>query len=136
MQSATALIDSFIKTIRDSEVLNSSCEAIRAYENKNLPVPIKKTYFSFSAEENRLYYSADADGSKTEINSIKICVSCFIPLTLSPAVIYSLTETVMTVLMNSNEKIIGLTLGKAEYDSDVDAFRIKGTLHFQTEKNV
>ncbi len=136
MQSATALIDSFINTIRDSEILNNTCQAIRAYENKNLPVPIKKTYFSFSAEENRLWYSADEKGNRTEVNSIKISVNCFIPLTLSPAVIYTLTETVMAVLMNSNENIISLTVGKAEYDSDVDAFRIKGSLHFQTEKSI
>ncbi|MBQ3136608.1 MAG: hypothetical protein IJB74_03910 [Clostridia bacterium] len=134
MQSATALIDSFIKAIGDSEILNNSCQAIRAYENKSLPVPIKKTYFSFSAEENKLYFSDDGNGNKSEINSVKISVSCFIPLTLSPALIYTLTETVMTVLMNSNENIIGISLGKAEYDSDVDAFRIKGILHFQTEK--
>lgn len=136
MQSATALIDSFIKTVTASSLLNNSCEAIKAYESKNLPVPIKKTYFSFSAAENRLYYSVDENGNKTEVNSIKISVNCFIPLSLSPAVIYTLTETVMTVLMSSNDNIISFTVGKTEYDSDVDAFRINCELHFQTEKQV
>ncbi len=136
MQSSTALIDSFIKTISESSLLNSNCQAIRAYESKNLPVPIKKTYFSFSTAESRLYFSSDANGNKTEVNSIKIAVNCFIPLTLSPAVIYTLTETVMLVLMNNNKNIIGFTVGKTVYDSEVDAFRINGELHFQTENQV
>lgn len=136
MQSATVLIDSFIKRITESELLSDTCCAIRAYESKNLPVPIRKTYFSFSASENRLYYSYDSDGAKKEINSLKISVNCFIPLDLSPAVIYTLTETVMDILMKSNKDIIGFTVGKIEYDNDVDAFRINSELHFQTEKNI
>lgn len=136
MQASTGLIDSFIKTISDSEVLNSNCRAIRAYESKNLPVPIKKTYFSFSALENKVYYSTDADGKKTEVNSVKIAVNCFIPLNLSPAVVYTLTESVMFMLMKSHSNIISITVGKTEYDSDVDAFRINSELHFQTEKQV
>ena len=136
MQSATALIDSFIKTLTESSVLGEACQAIRAYESKNLPVPIKKTYFSFSAAENSLNYSADSDGGRTETNSVKISVSCFIPLNLSPAVIYNLAESVMLILMNSNESITGFTVGKTEYDSDVDAFRIGCELHFQTVRKL
>lgn len=136
MQSATALIDSFILTITQSKVLSDSCRAIRAYEGKNLPVPIRKTYFSFSAAENSLYFSEDENGNKTEVNEIKIAVNCFIPLNLSPAVIYTLAETVMLVLMNSNNNITGFTLGKTVYDSDVDAFRISCELRFRTEKQV
>ena len=108
MQSAKDLIDSFIIKITESEILGDSCSAIRAYESKNLPVPIRKTYFSLSAAENRVYCSCDTDGNKKEINSIKISVNCFIPLDLSPAVIYSLTETVMNMLMKSNNDIISL----------------------------
>ncbi len=136
MQAATVLIDSFIKIIRDSEMLNSNCQAIRAYESKNLPVPIKKTYFSFSALESKLFYSADESGNKTEINSIRIAVNCFIPLSMSPAVTYTLTESVLNLLMKSNKDIISFTVGKTEYDSDVDAFRINSELHYQTEKQV
>ncbi len=136
MQSATTLIDSFIIKISESEILSDACCAIRAYESKNLPVPIRKTYFSFSAAENRFYYSYDANGNKKETNSIIISVKSFIPLDLSPAIIYNLTETVMNMLMKSNKDIIGFTVGKTEYDSDVDAFRINSEIHFQTEKQV
>lgn len=136
MQSATALIDSFILTISESKVLNDACKAIRAYEGKNLPVPIRKTYFSFSAAENSLYFSEDENGGKTEVNDVKIAVNCFIPLNLSPAVIYNLAETVMLILMNSNSNITGFTMGKAVYDSDVDAFRIDCELRFRTEHQV
>lgn len=136
MQSSTALIDTFIRTINQSELLGESCSAIRAYESKNLPVPIKKTYFSFSSAENSLFYSTDSNGNKTETNTIKIAVNCFIPLFLTPAVIYTLTETVMNILMKSNKDIIGFTVGKTEYDSDTDSFRISSELHFQTVKQV
>lgn len=97
-------------------------------------MPIKYTYFSFSALENKLYFSVDENGTKTEINSVKIAVSCFIPLNFSPAVAYTLTETIMNILMKSNKNIIGFTVGKTKYDSNVDAFRINSELHFQTEK--
>lgn len=136
MQSSTALIDSFIKIIGESSLLNENCQAIRAYEGTNLPVPIKKTYFSFSASESSLYLSADANGNKTEVNSIKISVNCFVPLFLSPAIIHNLAETVMLVLMNSNKSITGFTVGKTVYDKDVDAFRIGCEIRYQTEKQV
>ena len=136
MQSAKALIDSFIKTISESEILGDSCNAIKAYESKNLPVPIRKTYFSLSASENRFYYLSDTNGNKKEINSIKISVNCFIPLDFSPAAVYSLTETVMDMLMKSNKDITGFTIGKTEYDSDVDAFRINSEIQYQTEKQI
>ena len=45
MQSATALIDSFIKVLSDSNFLSDTCKAIRAYEEKNLPKK-KKNKFS------------------------------------------------------------------------------------------
>ncbi len=136
MQSAKFLIDSFITKISEAEILNDSCSAIMAYESKNLPVPIRKTYFSFSAAENSFYYSYDSEGNKKEVNSIKISVSCFIPLGLSPAAIYTMAETVMDMLMKSNKDIIGFTIGKTEYDSDVDAFRIRSEIHYQTEKQI
>ena len=136
MQSATALIDLFIEKITESELFGDSCCAIRAYESKNLPVPIRKTYFSFSAAENSVYYSFASDGTKKEINSIRISVNCFIPLELSPAGVYSLAESVMDTLMRDNRDIMGFTVGKTEYDSDVDAFRINSEIHFQTEKQV
>ncbi len=136
MQSAKLLIDSFIETITGSELLNDSCSAIRAYESRNLPVPIRKTYFSLSAAENSFYYTSDQDGNKKEINSIKISVNCFIPLELSPAAVYSMAETVMDILMKSNKDIVGITIGKTVYDSDVDAFRINSEIHYQTEKTV
>ncbi len=132
MQSASALIDSFIKLLTETEVLNEACQAIKAYESKNLPVPIKKTYFSFSAAENSLNYSTDSNGDKIETNSVKISVNCFIPLSLSPAVIHNLAESVMLILMKSNDKIVGFTVGKTEYDSDVDAFRINCELNFRS----
>ena len=136
MQSATALIDSFIRTISASSVLSDSCEAIRAYEGKNLPVPIKKTYFSFSATENKLYYTTDSQGNKKEINSVKIAVNCFIPISLSPAVTYTLAESALTVLKAGNKDIISITVGKTVYDSDVDAYKINSEIHFQTEKQI
>ncbi len=136
MQHATVLIDSFIKTISESDLLSSTCQAIRAYEAKNLPVPIKKTYFSFSAAENKFYYTRDDEGNITEVNSIKIAVNCFIPLKTSPAVMYTLAETVLRTLMSGNENITGITVGKTGYDSDVDAFKISGEIVFMTEKHI
>ncbi len=136
MQSATVLIDSFIDVITKAEVLSDTCRAIRAYEGQNLPVPIRKNYFSFSATENSLYFSEDEEGNKTEVNSIKIAMNCFIPLEFSPASVYTLTESVMNILMKSNENIISITTGKTVYDSDVDSFRINCEIHFRTEIKV
>lgn len=136
MQSSTVLIDSFIDVITKAEILSDTCSAIRAYEGQNLPVPIRKTYFSFSAAENSFYFSEDKEGNTTGVNSIKIAMNCFIPLDLSPASIYTLTETVLYILMNSNENIISITAGKTEYDSDVDSFRINCEIHFRTEKRI
>lgn len=134
MTTAYTLIDSFISIITQAQLINDSCRAIRAYEGGKLPVPIRKTYFSFSPKVSRQYYSFDENGGKLQNDEIVISVKTFIPLSLSPASIYTLTESVINVLMKSNQNITAYSVGQVSYDSDVDAFRIDSELKYQTVK--
>lgn len=136
MQASSILIDTFISQIEESTILSKTCETIRAYEGSNLPVPIKKTYFSFSAEENKVTYSLDENGNKIETNDVIIRMNCFTPLSSSPAVVHVLAEAILVFIALSNSSVTGFTAGQTEYDSDIDAYKIVCRINLSVTEKV
>ena len=92
-------------------------------------MPIKKIYYSFACEENTVDFIADQSGGKVETNNITVRMNAYIPLKSSIAVSYTLTENILLLLLGKNSNITKITAGKAEYDSDVDAYRITSRIY-------
>ena len=52
------IINSMIDAIND-ELQPESCSAIRGFDTKDLPIPLKKTYLSLVPEKNTISYFED-----------------------------------------------------------------------------
>ena len=126
MKKSSEIIKKIKNAINEDVDISEHCEAVRAYERTNLPVPLKKTYFSLLCEENSLVKGTP------DINKITIRMTCFTPLTL-PA--YSANETAEQIVRFMDElfgsDFVGCTIGKTDYDDDVRAYRVNCRLTFQ-----
>ncbi len=135
MHTTLELIDTYMNQIDDQLLFNMTCEVIKAYEGKNLPVPIRKIYLSFSGEENKVTYFTDESGVKMETNDIVIRMNSFVPLDNTPSSGQLISEIAGIFLALSNEGITGFNVGDIVFDSNVDAYRITSRIYFsETEK--
>lgn len=133
MRTTDSLIDAYMTQVEEYILFALTCKVIRAYEATNLPVPIRKVYFSFSGEENKVEYFTDENGKEMEKNDITVRINCFIPIGMPPSESQKLLELACLYLAVNNENIIGFTVGETEYDSDVDAYRITGRINYSSQ---
>ncbi len=129
MHTTNGIIDSFIAHIEEELPNFVNCKFIKAYEAKNLPVPIRSIYLSFAGEENKVNYFSDEDGNLLEKNDITVRVNSFIPLGISPSYGQQMLETILLSLASGNNKVTGFTVGAIAYDNDVNAYRITGMIY-------
>lgn len=126
MKKTSEIINKIKDAINEDVDISEKCEAVRAYERTNLPVPLKKTYFSLLCEENSVIKG------NPDINKIVIRMTCFTPLTL-PA--YSANETAESIAGYMDElfgdDFTSYTIGETDYDDDVRAYKVICRLNFQ-----
>ena len=126
MKKSSEIIKKIKDAINEDVDISEKCEAVRAYERTNLPVPLKKTYFSLLCEENSVIKG------NPDINKIVIRMPCFTPLTL-PA--YSANETAESIGGYMDElfgdDFPSYTIGETDYDDDVRAYKVICRLNFQ-----
>lgn len=132
MKSVYGIISDFMEQIDNSMLLSVMCKQIRAYEGENLPVPIKRIYFSYSGESNRVTFFTNENGKKMEKNDITVRINCFSPLSMAPTGAHILSETILIFLAISNENITEIHIGDTEYDSDVDAYKIPCRINYSS----
>lgn len=131
MQYSNNLITRLIEYINEDDALSEHGIAIRAYDTKGLPVPISKTYFSFSCKENSTVFSYDEENQPLESTSITIKMSCFSPLKDSAHMAHAMTEKVISALcMKFRESISAFTIGETDYDDDVKSYKITSLIYF------
>lgn len=126
MKSSAEIINKIKNAINEDVDLSKDGEAVRAFEKTTLPVPLKKTYFSLSCEDNTLTKGNPA------VNKISIRMTCFTPLT-KPA--YTANETAENILHYMEEifsdDLISYSIGETDYDDDVRAYKVICRLQFQ-----
>lgn len=126
MKSSAEIINKIKNAINEDAELSADCEAVRAYEKTTLPVPLKKTYFSLSCEDNTFTKGTP------DINKISIRMTCFTPLT-KPA--YTANETAEKLIDYLNElfsdDLVSYSIGETDYDDDVRAYKVICRLQFQ-----
>ena len=125
MKKSAEIINKIKDAINEDAELSEYCEAVRAFEKTTLPVPLKKSYFSLTCEENKL-----VKGSP-DTNRITIRMTCFTPLT-EPA--YSANETAEELMDYIDElfgdDFVSYTIGKTDFDDDVRAYKVICRLEF------
>ena len=126
MKLSSQIINKIKDAINEDVDLSADCEAVRAFEKTTLPVPLKKTYFSLSCEDNTL-----TKGNPTA-NRITIRMTCFTPLT-KPA--YTANETAEKFSEYIEElfsdDLVSYSIGETDYDDDVRAYKVICRLQFQ-----
>lgn len=134
MLPTSEIIEDMISLINHS-LKPSGCTAIRGFDTKALPIPLKKTYLSFVPEKHTVSYFNNENEEFCQKSEATIRMTCFSPLnSLSSATHIMLEE----VLKNLNEEYIteisGYTIGETEYDSEVKAFRITCRIFYERER--
>lgn len=134
MQYSTSLIDTLINYVNEEIAMTDVFRAIRSFEVKNLPVPIKQTYLAFSPKENTVTLFENDNEEYCQKNSITVRMNCYTPVSSSTPYIYSLLEIVADALNDSfGGEMQSFTIGEIEYDSNVNAYRITSFLYFTFE---
>lgn len=133
MLFTSQIIETMIENI-NSEWEPSDCTAIRGFDTKGLPIPLKKIYLSFVPEKNTVSYFEDNNKEFCQKNEVTIRMTCFSPLVSVASETHILLEEVLTFL---NEKylteISGYTIGETEYDDEVKAFKIECRIFYERE---
>lgn len=133
MLFTSEIINSMIEAI-NTELMPESCEAIRGFDTKDLPIPLKKTFLSFVPEKNTVTYFSDDTDEFCQKNEATIRMTCYSPLAAVASDTHILLEEVLTFL---NEKYIteisGYTIGETEYDNEVKAFKMVCKIFYKRE---
>lgn len=134
MLFTSEIIDDMINEINHT-LIPENCMAIRGFDTKDLPIPLKKTYLSFTPEKNTVSYFEDDFSEFCQKNEATIRMTCFSPLITLASETHILLEEVLKFL---NEKYIteisGYTIGETEYDTNVKAFRIVCKIFYKQER--
>lgn len=133
MLFTSEIINNMISCI-NTELKPSGCKAIRGFDTKDLPIPLKLTYLSFVPEKNTVSYFSDEFEEFCQKNEATIKMTCYSPLIVLASNTHVLLEQVLTFL---NEKYIteisGYTIGETEYDDEVKAFKIVCRIFYEKE---
>lgn len=133
MLFTSEIINSMIDAI-NNDLNPENCEAIRGFDTKDLPIPLKATCLSFVPEKNTVSYFSDETEEFCQKNEATIRMTCYSPLSALASDTHILIEEVLSFL---NEKYIteisGYTIGETEYDDEVKAFRIICRIFYERE---
>ena len=133
MLFTSQIINSMIDSI-NTDMKPADCIAIRGFDTKDLPIPLKKIYLSFVPEKNTVNYFDDETKEYCQKNEATIRMTCYYPLKYLASDTHVLLEQVLAFL---NEKYIteisGYTIGETEYDTDVKSFRIISRIFYESE---
>ena len=131
MLFTSQIIDEMIEDINNT-LKPENCEAIRGFDTKELPIPLKKIYLSLVPEKNTISYFESDNKEFCQKNEVTIRMTCFSPLICLASDTHILLEEVLTFL---NEKYIteisGYTIGETEYDDEVKSFRIICKIYYK-----
>lgn len=126
MKSSAEIIKKIKDAINEDVDFSADGEAVRAFEKTTLPVPLKKTYYSLSCENNTL------TKGNPSTNRISIRMTCFTPLT-KPA--YTANETAEKIFEYMEElfsdDLVSYSIGETDYDDDVRAYKVICLMQFQ-----
>lgn len=133
MLFTSEIINNMIEAI-NTELKPDSCKAIRGFDTKDLPIPLKNICLSFVPEKNTVTYFSDEFEEFCQKNEATIRMTCYSPLISLASDTHILLEEVLSFL---NEKYIteisGYTIGETEYDDEVKAFRIICRIFYERE---
>lgn len=135
MTETYEILETILKLINEDLGLSFLCQAIKAYDTKNLQIPIKMTCFTVACEENKVTYFENESLEACEKNTVKIRINCFAPLRRVPYMSHALSETVMDFVCDYfMPQVTNCTIGNTEYDDEVKAYKISCYMTLEYER--
>lgn len=129
MNESYPIIEYILTLINEDLGLSYLFKAIRAYDTKNLPVPLEMTYFTVSCEQNRNTFFENDENQPCVKNTITIRLNCFAPLRRIPYMSHGICEIVVKFISDHFMSVIkSATIGETQYDSEVKAFMVPCTI--------
>ena len=127
------IINQMINAV-NTEMENPVGTAIKGFDTKELPIPLKNVLFSFVPEKNSVSYFSDDTREHCQKDEATIRMNCYGPITSLASDLHVLAERVLDFL---NDRFMlefsGYTIGSLEYDSDVKAFKIPCKIFYYLE---
>lgn len=137
MVFSSEIITDIITYINKDLSYTPFCTAVRGYDTDSLPLPLRTTYLSFVPDEYNFSYYEDSTTPLCEKDTITIRLNCFAPLRRKPTASHALVEAVLDeVKDNFGTNLTKFTIGKTEFDDDVNAYKITCYLEFVYERSV
>lgn len=133
MLFTSEIINGMISKV-NSKFKSENCAAIRGFDTKDLPIPLKKTFLSFVPEKNTVTYFENENKEFCQKNEVTIRMTCYSPLASLASDTHILLESVLTYLNETYiTEISGYHIGETEYDDEVKAFRVICRIFYEKE---
>jgi len=124
-----SILQNILTLINEDLGLSFLCKAIKAYDTKNLPIPLEITYFTVSCEENKNTYYENDEAQQCMKNTVTIRLNCFAPLRRIPYMSHGICEIAVKFIADHYMPAVkSATVGETEYDSEVKAFKVPCTM--------
>ena len=119
------IVKGLIKKINEDKGILENYEAVYAFDEKKIELPIKKTYVSFSTNENSIKFFEDENKQCCKRTRVEIKVNMFAPPTEKTIDTYTLAEVLLEHLLVTYEGTIsGYTIGNIRVNDDLKAFEL------------
>ena len=129
MLESYEILQNILTLINEDLGLSYLCKAIKAYDTKNLPIPLEMTYFTVSCEENNCSYFEDETTQQCMKNTVTIKLNCFAPLRRIPYMSHGICEIVVKFISDHYMPAVkSASVGETQYDSEVKAFKVPCTI--------
>lgn len=128
------IVKALIDKINEDKGVLENYEAVYAFDEKKIELPIKKTYVSFSTNENTVSFFEDENKQCCQRTKVKIIAKLFAPPSEKTIDTYTLAELLLEHLLLTNEGIIsGYSIGSVRVNDDLKAFELPCTIELLYE---
>ncbi len=108
--------------------------AVKAYETKNLPIPLKNNYIVLSTKENTVTLFEDDNYEYCQRNKVVIRLNCYTPVNTTLQNVYTFVETILDYINDEfSNNMTAFSIEEAIYDSSTCAYKVMALMQFEYE---
>lgn len=129
------IVKELIEKINTDLGATQTYKALYAFDEKNIDLPIKKTYVSLSTNKNSVSFFDDENDECCKKTKVQIKANLYSPPSDKTIDTYTLAETLLDYLMiDYAGKITGYTIGCVKVNEDLKAFELPCVIDFVYEQ--
>lgn len=129
------IVKELIDKINGDLEVTGTFKALYAYDDKNITVPIEKTYIAFSTSENTVSFFDNSNKDCCKKTKVEIKANVYAPPIEKTVDTYTLTETLLDyLLIEYAGKMSGYTIDKVRINKDLKCFELPCSITFIYEQ--